>query len=310
MPRAIVVGFEGMQCLDLTGPAEVFYKAGYETIAATAGGGVRVTSSGLPIDLRALPRPKRGDTIVIAGGDDEAIARAARDPKLRAWLLRAKPLAKRICSVCSGAFVLAACGFLDGKRAATHWSACDRLAELFPRVCVDRNAIFVVDGSIWTSAGVTTGIDMALAIVEEDRDRATADAIAARLVLYTRRPGHQSQWSDALVAPADSLAGTIAWARSNLKTIDIDGLAKRAGMSPRTFHRRCLAQLSTTPAKLVDKLRVERARDLLERRELPAKALADACGFSSAARMKRAFVRELGIGPREYRLVHVYDGRR
>lgn len=153
----------------------------------------------------------------------------------------------------------------------------------------------------------TTGIDMALAIVEEDLGRAVADEIAARLVLYTRRPGFQSQWSAALVAQttgADPLGPAIAWACAHLATADVDTLARRAGLSVRTLHRRCLERLATTPAKLIDKLRVEHARALLTTSGLPAKMLAAACGFGSPTRMKRAFERQLGIGPREYRVLH------
>jgi transcriptional regulator GlxA family with amidase domain len=210
-------------------------------------------------------------------------------------------------SVCSGAFLLAAAGILDGKRATTHWSAVARLARLFPAIEVDGNAIFVRDGSVWTSAGVTTGIDMALAIVEDDLGAATADWIAAQLVLYVRRPGFQSQFSDALVAQtssSDPLGPAITWARANLRKSDIETLARRAGLSVRTFHRRCLEQLGTTPAKLIDKLRVEHARTLLASSDLPAKTLAAQCGFGNAVRMKRAFERELGMGPRDYRLLH------
>ncbi len=315
MARVVIVVFDGVQTLDLTGPAEVFATAGrvrgqpvYEIVIASVEGGELVTSCSLPIRTRKLSalRPQRGDTIVVAGGDTAPITQAISDPRLARWLRRAAPIAQRITSVCSGAFVLAAAGLLDGKRATTHWSACDQLAKLFPAVEVDRNAIFVTDGTTWTSAGVTTGIDMALALVEEDHGRALADEIAARLVLYMRRPGYQSQWSDALVAQAgtDPLGPTIAWARANLEKADLETLARRAGLSPRTFHRRCLEQLSTTPAKLLDKLRVERARALLAASDLPAKSLAASCGFSSTARMKRAFQRELGLGPRQYRLLH------
>jgi transcriptional regulator GlxA family with amidase domain len=209
--------------------------------------------------------------------------------------------------VCSGAFLLAAAGILDGKRATTHWSACDRLATFRPQVTVDRNAIFVRDGSVWTSAGVTTGIDMALAMVEDDHGRAVADAIAGRLVLYVRRPGFQSQFSDALVAQStgsDPLGDVIAWARAHLRDADVDRLAQHAGLSLRTLHRRCQEHAGTTPAKLLDKLRVEYARTLLATTSMPAKALAAASGFGSPARMKRAFQRELGLGPRDYRVLN------
>ena len=311
----MIVVFDGVQTLDLTGPAEVFAAASralgrphYRVEVASVGGGERTTSCSLVVrtrDLRAL-RPHRDDTVVVAGGDGRAITAAAAQPELLPWLRRAARVAHRTTSVCSGAFLLAAAGLLDGKRATTHWSGCDRLARLFPAVEVDRQAIFVTDGSTWTSAGVTTGIDMSLALVEADVGRDIADQVAARLVLYMRRPGYQSQWSDALVAQSGrgSLGPTIAWARANLAKADLETLARRAGLSLRTFHRRCVDQLSTTPAKLLDKLRVERARDLLTTSDLPVKALAASCGFSSGARMTHAFERELGVTPRAYRLLH------
>jgi transcriptional regulator GlxA family with amidase domain len=259
--------------------------------------------------VRDLARivPRAGDTILVAGGDAAAIRAAIADRALLAWLRNAARIVSRMCSVCSGAFILAAAGLLDGKRATTHWSALDRFAQFFPRVEVDRTAIFVCDGATWTSAGVTTGIDMALALVEADLGAHVADQAAAQLVLYARRPGFQSQWSEALVAQQqahDPLAPAIGWARANLARADIDAVAKRAGLSPRTFHRRCLAHLSTTPAKLLDKLRVERARELLANGDEPVKSLAAACGWGTAARMNRAFARELGMSPRAYRLLH------
>jgi transcriptional regulator GlxA family with amidase domain len=316
LPRIVIVGFEGMQTLDVTGPAEVFAMASrlaprpaYRVVVASIGGGARTTSCGLVVrtaDLRRI-RPGRRDVVVVAGGSTEPIRRAASDPVLRGWLRRAIRSARRTTSVCSGAFVLAAAGLLDGKRATTHWSACDELARRFPAVTVDANAIFVREGELWTSAGVTTGIDMALAIVEDDLGSALADAVAAHLVLYMRRPGFQSQFSAALVAQADAtdpLGPAIAWTRANLATADIEALARRAGLSVRTLHRRCLEHLATTPAKLIDKLRVEQARTLLATSALPAKQLAAQCGFGNPTRMKRAFQRELGIGPREYRVLH------
>ncbi len=199
----------------------------------------------------------------MAGGDEKAIRGAMADDALSSFMLHAASTARRVGSVCSGAFVLAQSGILDDKCATTHWSACERLAKLFPRVKVDGNAIYLKQGNVWTSAGVTTGIDMALAMVEEDVGRDVADRVAARLVLYVRRPGYQSQFSDALVAQterADPLAPAIAWARAHLGEVDVEALAGRAGMSSRTLHRRCLELLNTTPAKLIDKLRVEHAR--------------------------------------------------
>ncbi|HET9623269.1 MAG TPA: DJ-1/PfpI family protein [Kofleriaceae bacterium] len=314
--RVIVIVFDGVQTLDATGPAEVFAVASreagaahYRVVVASVGGGERTTSSGLGLrtrDLRAI-RPRANDLVVVAGGGDAPVVAAVRDRRLRAWLARAAPIVERVTSVCSGAFILAAAGLLDGKRATTHWSACAELARRFPAVTVDGNAIFVRDGAVWTSAGVTTGIDMALAIVEADHGRALADRVAAQLVLYVRRPGFQSQWSDALVAQraaGDPLGPAIAWARGNLKRVDVDGLARHAGMSVRTLHRRCLAQLGVTPAALIDKLRVEHARSLLAAGDIAAKSLAAACGFGSSTRMNRAFARQLGLAPRAFRVLH------
>ena len=309
MQRAVIVAFEGVQTLDMTGPAEVFANAQYRVEFAAIGGGEISTSSGLQVRCRDLARlrPQRSDIVVVAGGEEAPIREAAADRALLLWLTRAAKVVRRLTSVCSGSFILAAAGLLDGKRATTHWRGCERLAELFPNVQVDANAIYVADGKIWTSAGVTTGIDMALALVEQDRGRELADRIAADLVLYMRRPGFQTQFSAALVAQSggrDSLAHAVAWARTNLECVDIDSLARRAGLSVRTLHRRCAIELKTTPAKLLDKLRVEHARSLLASGQWSAKELAAHCGFGNSTRMKRAFERELGLGPREYRLLH------
>ena len=318
MRRVIVVIFEGVQTLDMTGPAEVFANARngdelcYSVEFAAMGGGEITTSSGLCVRCRDLGRirPRPDDMVVVAGGEEPAIMGAVADGKLLVWLQRAAKIVRRIASVCSGAFILAAAGLLDGKRAATHWRGCEQLARVFPKVEVDPNAIYVDAGRIWTSAGVTTGIDMALALVERDLGREAADRLAAELVLYIRRPGFQAQFSEALIAQtaaSDALGPAIAWARTNLARVDIDGLARRAGLSLRTLHRRCAEDLQTTPAKLLDKLRVEYARTLLAAGPRPAKQLAVECGFGNSTRMKRAFERELGLGPREYRLLHAAD---
>lgn len=312
----IVVAFEQVQTLDAIGPAEVFAAAvrqlgrpHYRVVLASIGGGERTSSSGVGLrtrDLRRL-RPCATDVVVVAGGEEPAIRDAIATPGLVRWLRRAAPIVGRITSVCSGAFILAAAGILDRLRATTHWSACDALARLFPKIEVDPNAIFIEQGKVWTSAGVTTGIDMALAIVEQDLGHELADAVAAQLVLYVRRPGFQSQFSDALVvqsSTADPLGPAIAWARANLAKADVESLARRAGLSVRTLHRRCHELLRTTPRKLLDKLRVEHARTLISTRSPSAKVLAHHSGFGNPARMHRAFVRELGIAPRDYRVLH------
>lgn len=317
MSRVLIVVFDDVQTLDAAGPGEVFAAAGsvvgravYRVEVASAGGGERRTTSGLfslrTRDLCAV-RPRPSDTVVVAGGDEPAIRTAMADAALLRWIARAAPVVRRMTSVCSGAFILAAAGVLDGRRAATHWLGCDALARAFPRVTVDRKAIFVQDGTVWTSAGVTTGIDMALALVEQDVGRAVADAVAARLVLYARRPGYQSQFSEALVAQmssGDALGPAISWARAHLAQADVTTLARRAGLSERTLHRRCAALFSTTPSRLIDALRVEQARTLLSTTDLPAKTVAAQCGFDNPIRMRRAFARELGLGPKEFRALH------
>lgn len=319
-PRVVVVGFEDMQAFDLIGPIEVFAAASdviarpaYRVVAATLGGGERKMSCGIAVqtrDLRCI-KPRRRDTVIVVGGNRVAIGSALTDPALVAWLRTAARVVSRIASVCSGAFVLAAAGILAGKRAATHWSGCDALARQFPTVNVDGNAIFVRDGAVWTSAGVTTGVDMALAMVEDDLGQVVADKIAARLVLYVRRSGAQSQFSAALVAQtatSDPLGPAITWARANLANLDVEALARQAGLSVRTLHRRCLESLGTTPAKLIDKLRVEHARTLLVTTNLSAKSLAALCGFGNPTRMNRAFERQLDITPQEYRELHAPKG--
>jgi transcriptional regulator GlxA family with amidase domain len=316
MTRVILAVFDGAQGLDILGPAEVFAGVrrhaeapGYEVVLAAVGGGSVRATSGIAmsvVDLGRL-RPGPSDTVLVVGGDETPLRAALASKPLVAWLARAARVVRRIGSVCSGAFVLAQAGILDGRRVATHWSACQRLAAFRPQLTVDANAIFVQEGRVWTSAGVTTGIDMALAMVEEDCGRRVADAIAARLVLYARRPGFQSQFSDMLVAQTESsepLAPVVAWARQNLRgRVDPARLARRAGMSVRTFHRRCVEQLGTTPAKLVEGLRVEHARTLLATTDLGTKTIAARSGFGSAPRMARAFERTLGVAPRDYRLV-------
>ncbi len=313
--RVVLVGFDGAEGLDLFGPAEVFTGAGrrlgaaaYEVVLASERGGPIALTSGASVSTRGLTsiRPRPEDTVLVAGGADRALDEVASSRFLIGWLARAARAVRRIGSVCDGAFIVARAGILDGRRAATHWSSCDRLARSYPRIDVDREAIFVRDGRVWTSAGVTTGIDMALAMVEQDYDRRLADSVAAHLVVYARRPGFQSQFSEMLVAQSatsDPLGPLVAWLRANLRApLDVPALARRAGMSVRSLHRRCLQDLDLTPAKLVEKLRVEQARTLLATTDLGTKAIAARCGFRTAPRMAIAFERALGVGPRAYRV--------
>jgi transcriptional regulator GlxA family with amidase domain len=318
--RVLLIGFDGAEGLDLFGPAEVFTTAGrrprsatYEVIVAATASAITLTS-GISVNTRKLSslRPQTGDTVLVVGGADSALEVAAEDPALLGWLRRAARVVRRIGSVCDGAFLAARAGILDGKRAATHWSSCDRLGRAYPEVRVDREAIFVRDGRVWTSAGVTTGIDMALAMVEEDHGSRIADSIAAHLVLYARRPGFQSQFSEVLVAQSsasDPLGPLVAWVRSNLRApLDVGKLARRAGMSVRSLHRHCLRDLDMTPAKLVEKLRIEQARTLLATTQLGTKAIAERCGLGTAPRMALVFQRALGVGSRAYRMMFASTG--
>jgi transcriptional regulator GlxA family with amidase domain len=315
MHRVFLVAFPGVQTLDVAGPGEVFGTASrlepsarYSVVLASSSGATIETTCGFR--MRATPldriRLRAGDTVLVSGGSEEAIRGALADAKLLAWLGRALPVVLRIGSVCSGAFVLARAGLLDGRRVATHWDSCERLARYRPATNVDRNAIFIRDGKVWTSAGVTTGIDMALAMVEDDYGRAVADRVAAQLVLYARRPGFQSQFTETLLAQVqagDPLGAIVVRARSQLRSLDVSRLAKLAGLSGRTLHRRCREHLGITPAKLVERLRVEHARTLLSTTARSLKSVAHESGFSTGERMRRAFERELGVRPREVRLL-------
>ena len=312
--RIVLIGFEGAQGLDVFGPAEAFSaanlslgRAGYRVqLASVSGRRVRATS-GITIVTESLARiePRPSDTVLVVGGAQRAIVAALRSVPLRRWLVRAAQVVRRIGSVCSGAFLLAGAGILDGRRATTHWSACRELARFRPAVRVDSDAIFVRDGRVWTSAGVTTGIDLSLALIEEDFGRRVADSVAARLVVYARRPGFQAQFSETLLSQSrtgDALTRALDQARkSPARQLDVSGLAHAAGMSLRTLHRRCLEELGSTPAKVIERLRTEHARLLISTTGLEAKVVAARSGFENPARMASAFKRTLGMSPRAYR---------
>jgi transcriptional regulator GlxA family with amidase domain len=316
LPREIVIlAYPGVQSLDVTGPLEVFAGAqeliertgrrerGYRVSVLAAGRGPLATSSGLTIVPHATlaDAPARIDTLLVPGGRGSRDA----DPELVAWIQTRSRAARRTASVCTGAFVLAATGLLDGRRATTHWSAAAALQRAYPRVDVDPEPIFLRDGRVWTSAGVTAGMDLALALVEEDLDRHAALAIARHLVLFLRRPGGQSQFSATLAAQEP--------AREPLKEVQrlvvedpagahtVEEMAARAHMSPRHFARAFAAETGTTPGRYVERVRLEAARRLLEDTSEPIGAVAAACGFGTPETMRRAFLRLLAVGPAEYR---------
>lgn len=313
-PRLIdILTFERGQLLDVAGPLQVFASCNsllrrsgradaYRTRVLARDGGAVTTSSGLALVATALPAPDPApDTLIVAGGG--GVDRAAVDGELVAWLRRHAAGARRVASVCTGAFLLAATGLLDGRRVATHWEHCARLAAAHPAVTVETDPIFVVDGRYWTSAGVTAGIDLALAMVEADLGREVALAVARQLVVFLKRPGGQAQFSAALAAQGpDRFATLHAWMRERLAgDLTVPALAARIGMSERSLLRHYRSDLGTTPARTVERLRVEAARQRLSDGDLPIKAVARSCGFGSEETMRRSFLRLLGVGPQAYR---------
>ncbi|HEY6434735.1 MAG TPA: GlxA family transcriptional regulator [Acetobacteraceae bacterium] len=316
MSRAVeMLIYPAVQMLDVTGPLQVFASAN-EIVARDGGkppyvlrvvakdaGRLTVASSGLGLFAEPLPDRVAGlDTLLVAGG--AGVAAAAEDATLVAWVGDRARQARRVASVCTGALLLATAGVLDGRRAATHWSFCAELARRFPQVRVEGDPIFVRDGPVWSSAGVTAGIDLALALVEEDLGRATALAVARYLVVFLKRPGGQAQFSTALsLQEADDRFGALhRWINAHLaKPLPLSALAEAAGMSERSFSRHYVNATGLTPARAVEKLRVEAARRLLSDSRLPMKRIAQRCGFGSEETMRRSFVRLLAVAPQEYR---------
>lgn len=301
----LIIVFEGVQSLDVTGPLEVFAGAGsaaYRVTTASPGGGSVRTSSGLGLlpdsDLLAVSPP---DTVIVPGGEGTR----STDPVVVDWLRRHAPQVRRVASVCSGAFLLAEAGLLAGRRATTHWAVCDSLARRYPDVEVDRHPIFVRDGPIATSAGVTAGIDLALALVEEDLGREIALAIARHLVMFLRRPGNQAQFSaqlSAQVAARPGLREVQRWIADNPNVdLSVPLLARRANLSPRQFARAFTREVGQTPGRYVDTVRLEAARRLLHDSDDGLERVAARCGYGTSEAMRRAFVRTLGVSPAEYR---------
>jgi transcriptional regulator GlxA family with amidase domain len=241
------------------------------------------------------------DTLVIAGG--WGVQAACADPKLVAWVKARATAARRVASVCSGAFLLATAGLLDGRRAATHWRECRHFAERFPKVRLEPDPIFVQDGNVWSSAGITAGIDLALALVEADLGRELALAVARQLVVFLKRPGGQAQFSTTLALQHGNtrFEGLHAWIADNLTSdLSVAALAGASGMSERSFVRHYRQATGTTPARAVETIRVEAARRTLEL-GLPIKRVAARCGFGSEETMRRSFLRLLGASPQAYR---------
>jgi len=312
-PRDVVlVVFPGIQGLDLIGPAEVFAAAAEEVKGPTyrlrvVGScvGPLGTSSGVTVSVDEPIAEVDGpiDTLMLMGGNGTPAAVA--DRHLVAHIARLAADARRVTSVCSGAFLLAQAGLLDGRRATTHWRVCDRLAASYPMVQVDPEPIFVRDGQVWTSAGVTAGMDLALALVEDDHGRDVALAIARRLVLFLRRPANQSQFSASLRSQVAERDGIREAQRLVVEHPEGDCsvavLARTAAMSERNFARCFTAEVGVTPARYVEQVRTETARRLLEDTDRGVEAVAATAGFGTAETMRRTFLRLLRTSPTEYR---------
>jgi len=310
--RIVILLFSDVQALDVTGPSEVFSLAhreapeGAYSIELIAPGTDPVhTSSGLQLVPHRALDACRGpiDTLVVPGG--LGTVEAARDARVINWVRLAARRSRRIASVCTGAFLLARAGLLDGRRATTHWGACEALARHYPAVTVDPDPIFVRDGNVYTSAGVTAGIDLALALVEEDLGRRAAVSVARDLVLFIRRPGGQAQFSAGLsgqLAIQPGIRELQEWISDHLaEDLCVPALADRAFMSPRNFARVFAREVAMTPAAYVESLRLERARTLLETTDLQLDEIAQQCGFGTVETLRRVFGRRLHVSPSEYR---------
>lgn len=307
-----ILAFPRVQVLDVTGPMQVFATANdlaggdvppYAIRLVCDGGGSVPASAGLGLLADPLPGPGAAlDTLIVAGGP--GVEAAAADPALVDWVRGRALEGRRFASVCTGAVLLASTGLLDGRRAATHWSHCAELARRFPAVRVEPDPIFVRDGPAWTSAGVTAGIDLALALVERDLGRTVSLAVARHLVVFLKRPGGQAQFSAtlALQGEDDRFDALHQWIGRHLaQDLSLPVLAGEAGMSERSFSRHYAEATGQTPARAVERLRVEAARHLLSDSRLPVKRIAQRCGFGSEETMRRGFLRLLAATPQDYR---------
>jgi len=311
--RVVLLAYDDMNLLDLSGPLQALTTASrrhprgpvYETIVASADGGLITTSAGLPLmttalaELEGLPI----DTLIAPGGckGEEFFAH----PALVNWIRQQAPKLRRLCSVCTGAFLLAAAGQLDGRHAATHWEWVERLRALYPRIAIDPDKIFVRDGAVWTSAGVSAGIDLTLALIEEDHGHQLAIETARQLVMFIKRSGGQSQFSVPLAAQSNDsgrFASLHAWVAAHLnENLTVERLAEQAGMTPRTFARIYASQMGRTPARMVEAMRLEAACRALEETGLPLKSIAASTGYSAEQNLRRVFIRQLGVSPGQYR---------
>ena len=312
--QVLFVVYDDIVLLDLVGPLQVFSHAidpatkapGYRCAVASMRGGMVDTNTVVPIPTETLAsyRGQPLHTLIIVGGDGANTA--MHDHALVEMIISLHSGAQRVCSVCSGALVLAATGALDGRRAVTHWDDCATLRAAFPAVSVEVDPIYVKDGDVWTSAGITAGMDMALAVASEDLGRSAALSVARSMVTHMARSGGQSQFSPVLGNQLRDATGRFEdlhqWIAGNLTLpLTVESLAERMNMSARNFARLYASEIGLTPAKAVEAIRTHAARDLLETTDLSVKQVARRCGFNDEERMRRAFVRTLKLSPSDYR---------
>lgn len=315
--RVLLLVFPEFQLLDTSGPAEVFAavaenlpsslnQEGYRLQAVSVTGGLMRSSTGLALMTEALPAPESVDgcTVLVAGG--YGVQKAMSDGTAARWLTAAAPCVARCGSICTGAFLLAQAGLLDGRPVVTHWRYAALLQRLFPRLQVLEDALFVRDGRFYSSAGVTAGMDLCLSLVEEDHGRDVSLQVAKGLVMYLRRPGGQRQFSAELLAQQSPEGGPleqlVRWLQERLhETMDVEAMAAQLAVSSRTLHRQCQAELGISPARLLLQLRLDAACRLLEGGTSSLKRVAQQSGFGSEYNLRRAFVQDLGVTPSEYR---------
>jgi transcriptional regulator GlxA family with amidase domain len=314
--NVLFIGYDGVGLLDLTGPFTVFWsaswflaqrgEAGYDRRVATVRGGPVTTADGITIVAEPLSNFDDSpiDTLIVPGALD--LTGAMQDRALIDWVARNAPRARRICSVCTGTFVLAEAGLLDGKRVVTHWQAADALRTQFPALKVEPDAMFVRDDPVWSSAGVSAGIDLALALIQDDCGREIGMSVSRQLVVYMKRPGGQTQFSELLHAQAkgaEQFAELHDWLTNHLhdETLSVEALARRACMSARNFARVYKTKTGRTPAKAIELFRLETARKLLEDTDERIETIARRTGFGDEDRMRNTFQRHLNVSPRDYR---------
>jgi len=317
--RIAILAVPGVQLLDVSGPLDVFAEANaqagrmvYELCVLGIGPGAIRSSSGVRLmpDLVVGEGPNdKIDTLLVAGAPNAADM--PQDGGVVDWLRSATPSMRRYGSVCSGAFFLAQAGLLDGRRVTTHWAVAERLAQEFPEVIMDADALHIRDGRLWTAAGVAAGLDLALALVEEDLGREVAMKVAGQLVMFFKRPGGQMQFSrkgEAVPVGRSALQEVQRWVAANpAEDHSVASLAQRTGLSSRHFARLFRNEVGMTPGDWVEEARVTAARELLESGDAAPKQVAGRCGFTDVDTLRRAFVRRVGITPAEYRKRYARD---